>query len=137
MFCPMCIRLLIIADENSKQDNHSNLPHKADSWQTNTHIGVLLPAEKISHALTTVPHGDDSLLMILRSLLSQLCSAVTCSSISAGIYGPLEGCAPLLHSHTRGWTHLTCYQVNHSLPAVPCHGWQHIPPRTDITAVIK
>lgn len=62
---------MIIPDENSKQYNHSNLPHEADSRQTDAHIGVLLLAEKIAHPVTTAPHDADSLLMLPQSLLSR------------------------------------------------------------------
>lgn len=108
---PVCVRLLIIPDENSKQDDHSNLPDEADCRQTNTHIGVLWPAEKILYTLTAVPHVDASVvvlvlavkMMMLLSLLSWALPAVTCSSISASIYRDFrEACALLLHSHSRG-----------------------------------
>lgn len=106
--CPMCVWLIIIPDENSKQHNHGNLPDEADSRQTNTNIGVLLPAEKIAHALTTIPHGDaadDDDAPITpqqgpRSDFQQL--------LSRYLYGHLEGCDPILHSQTGGGHTLCC-----------------------------
>ena len=72
VLCPVGVGLLIIADENSKKHNHSNLPDKADCRQTETHIGILCPAKEIPHAVNTVPHVDDSLV-----------TAGLCSSSSA------------------------------------------------------
>lgn len=85
---PMGIRLLIIPNENSKQNNHSDLPDEADGRQTDADIGVLLPAEIAAHALCTVPHGVDRLLMMLCSLFSlfSLRSAVWSQRISAGLF---------------------------------------------------
>lgn len=40
VFDPMGVRLLIITNENTKQDDHSNLPDKADYWETDSNIGV-------------------------------------------------------------------------------------------------
>jgi len=37
---PIGVRLLIITNEHSKQDDHSNLPDKADCWKTDSNIGV-------------------------------------------------------------------------------------------------
>lgn len=132
---PMCVWLLIVSDENSKQDNHSNLPDKADSWQTNTHIGVLLPAEKITKTLTTVPHDDESLLMMLGSLLSQDVFCCDLQQHPSGYIWAFQGVCPISPLTHRGWMHLTCYQVNHSLSAIPSvtarpsQDWQHIPHR--------
>lgn len=74
---PMCIWLFIIPDENSKQHNHSNLPDKADCRETDPNIGVLLAAEKIAHAVTTVPHGADSFCWCWSLLSLQRCRAVS------------------------------------------------------------
>lgn len=99
MLYPMCVWLLIIPDENSKQHNHSNLPDKADSRQTDPNIGVLSAAEQIAHAVATVPHGADSLLMLRWSLLALL----WCPAVSQEIYrlcGSFKGCALNLHWQT-------------------------------------
>lgn len=40
VFDPMGVRLLIITNEHTKQDDHSNLPDKADCWETDSNIGV-------------------------------------------------------------------------------------------------
>lgn len=40
MFNPVAVRLLIIADEHTKQDDHSNLPDKANDWKTDSNICV-------------------------------------------------------------------------------------------------
>lgn len=53
---PVTVRLLVVANENPKKYNHGDLPHKADGRQTDTHVGVLVPAEEIPKVLTAVPH---------------------------------------------------------------------------------
>lgn len=141
---PMCVRLLIIPDENSKQHNHSNLPDKADSWQTDPNVRVLTPAEEIAHALATVPHVVDCLLMLLWSLLSQrlllqchvqepLCKR-DYIYINLWPFGRVCLDAPL---RNRGWTPLHCTPVNHSLLALLClllkSGWY----ASGVTAEIK
>ncbi len=40
MFDPVSVRLLVVTDEHTKQDNHCNLPDKADCWETDSNIGV-------------------------------------------------------------------------------------------------
>lgn len=59
---PVCVRLFVIADENSKQDDHGNLPDEADRREADPHVGAALPAEKVPHAAWRV----------LGSLLSQV-----------------------------------------------------------------
>lgn len=114
MLYPMCVWLLIIPDENSKQHNHSNLPDKADSRQTDPNIGVLSAAEQIAHAVTTVPHGADSLLVLRWSLLALL----WCPAVSQEIYmWLLRGVCSKSPLTNRGRTHLVCWQVNHSFPS--------------------
>lgn len=37
---PVRIRLFVVADEDSKQDNHCCLPNEAHSWKADADIGV-------------------------------------------------------------------------------------------------
>lgn len=111
-----CVWLLVIADENSKKNNHSDLPDKADGRQANPNVGVLPPAEKTAHALTTVPHGADSpLLMMLLFYLLGWSSTVARSGFSADAafirspaYEPVEGLCPDSPLTGSGWTYVRC-----------------------------
>ena len=38
---PVSVRLLVVSDEDPEQDNHGDLPHKADSGQGDPHVGAL------------------------------------------------------------------------------------------------
>lgn len=53
---PVSVRLLIIANEDSKQDDHGNLPHEADSGQTDPDVSVLRTAPEVFAAVNAVPH---------------------------------------------------------------------------------
>lgn len=64
MLDPVCVRLLVVSDENSKQDDHGDLPHEADGGQTHAYVGVLLRAQETAE----VPHGE-AVRMMLGSLI--------------------------------------------------------------------
>lgn len=53
---PVSICLLVVADEDPKQHNHSNLPDEADGRQADADVGVLLRPKEVGCALTAVPH---------------------------------------------------------------------------------
>lgn len=65
---PVCVRLFVIPDEHSKENNHRNLPHEADGREADPNVGVPLPAEEI-------PHGAWWLLAV-GSLLNQVLAPV-------------------------------------------------------------
>lgn len=63
VFDPVCVWLFIIPDENSKQDDHRNLPDEADRREADPNVGVPLPTEKIPHDAASVlspPSGPRS-----------------------------------------------------------------------------
>lgn len=107
---PMCVCLLIIPDENSKQHNHSYLPDKADGRKTNTHIGVLGPAKEIPHNVTKVPHVDDSaddaqLGSLSLSLLSPALCCHCQQHLTRYLWRSGEVCPTWKLTH-RGWEHV-------------------------------
>lgn len=108
---PMCVCLLIIPDENSKQHNHSYLPDKADGRKTNTHIGVLGPAKEIPHNVTKVPHVDDSAddaQLGSLSLSTLSCSLLSLSAAPHQIFMEIWGGVPHLETHAQGVGTCTC-----------------------------
>lgn len=48
---PVCVRLLVVTDEDSKQDDHRRLPHEANCRETNANICVLWTVTQIPEAL--------------------------------------------------------------------------------------
>lgn len=54
---PVCVRLLVVADEDSEEDDHGNLPEETDNRQCKTDVGVLWPTETVFASLAAIPHG--------------------------------------------------------------------------------
>lgn len=54
---PVCVRLLVVADEDSEEDDHGDLPDEADYRQCKTDVGVLWPTETVFASLAAIPHG--------------------------------------------------------------------------------
>lgn len=50
---PVWIRLFVVTDEDSKQDDHRRLPHEANCWETDANICVLWTVAQIPEALHT------------------------------------------------------------------------------------
>lgn len=93
---PVCVRLLVIPDENSKQNNHRNLPDEADCREADPDVGTPLPAEKIPHDAWCV----------CRRLSPQpgprSGRAPWRASANISVQAQVEGCAQILHSHAGG-----------------------------------
>lgn len=107
---PVCVRLFVIPDENSKQDNHRNLPNKADCREADPNIGTPLPAEKI-------PHDACCVLSALSSARSSLwCGTLTCICKYSrwGEGGGVCSDCPL----TRWGRTRICLQTNHTFSAL-------------------
>ena len=50
---PVRVGFMIIADKNAKQDDHGNLPHKANRRETKSNHGVFWAVTKFPEALDT------------------------------------------------------------------------------------
>lgn len=99
---PVCVRLFVIADENSKQDDHRNLPDEADCREADANVGRPLPVEKI-------PHDARCVLWALSSAGSSLFSGTLtciCKYRRSGEGGGMCSDSPL-----------TCWGVDTHLPA--------------------
>lgn len=107
---PVCVRLFVVADENSKQNNHRNLPDEADCRQADPNVGGSLAAEKI-------PHGARSVLWARCSARSSLwCGTLTRirKYRRSGGGGGVCSDSPL----TRWGRTRTCPHTNHTFPAL-------------------
>lgn len=100
---PVCICLLVISDENSKQDDHSYLPDEAHGGQADPHISVLLRTQ----TCTTVFHFE-AFFSPAASLCSGLRSGESCLGLvrlQQHLPKPLRPSGGVCH---RGRAPLTC-----------------------------
>lgn len=51
VFYPAWTRLLIVTNKNPKQDDHSYLPHKANSWKTQADVSIFCTVAHLPEAL--------------------------------------------------------------------------------------
>lgn len=84
---PVGIRLLIVTDKNSKQDDHGGLPHDTNCWKAQADVGVFRAVAHLPEALTG-SHGfslelkSSSSDLVLLSCLLLLKETVECGVAS-------------------------------------------------------